>query len=532
MKKSLKFYLVLALVIVLSSSVVMAATYTVKTGDTLWKIADKQGVSTEDLAAANSLDNPNMIYEGQLLNLPSSKVTSDQSQPKYVFYLIGDGLGAAQRELTELYLQQTQHQNGQLLAMDQLPEGGINSTYCANTLITDSAAAGTALASGVKTNKGVIGQDVNGKDVKTLVEEAEEAGMATGIVTSTRLTHATPAVFASHNPDRNDENAIAQDYVDSGVDFFAGGGARYFLSKTAEKVKDSTGTTIKSKRTDDLDVFAEFEAQGYKTFYGEEGTKAFKNTDFTKVDKVLAPLTYSHLPYEVDRANLYPEMPSLSELASAAVDSLSQNEKGFFLMVEGGRIDHACHQNDAATAVQDVLAFDNVVKVALDFYNKHPEETLIVVVGDHETGGLGLGFDGQGYFMDTRPMQGAKVSIADVIAYNSDYAYDGDRDQFIKTVTEDLGLGQLTDSEMALLTKGMDDFDAGITYGYYKYDSASMAVTQIVSQRMNVNWTTTIHTGTMIPFTAKGVGADQFNGYIDNTDISRTLANIMHFDMK
>lgn len=153
-------------------------------------------------------------------------------QPKYVFYFIGDGLGASQRQFSEFFMREKQGNPDQKLLMNTFKIAGVNTTYAADTLITDSAAACTALASEIKTNKGVIGKDVNGKDVKTLVEAAEEYGMATGLVTTTRLTHATPAAFAAHNESRNNENDIADDYVTSTVDFFAGGGIRHFIPKS------------------------------------------------------------------------------------------------------------------------------------------------------------------------------------------------------------------------------------------------------------------------------------------------------------
>jgi alkaline phosphatase len=531
MKKSIKIILSLVLVLTLTSSIVFAQTYTVQEGDLLWKIADNFGVELDTLVEVNDIDNANLIYPGDELTIPGTETaTTATATPKYVFYFIGDGLGAAQRELAEMYLQEEQNDLSAQLVMNSFDEAGLNSTWCSDTLVTDSAAAGTALACGYKTNKGVISQDVDGNDLTTLVEEAEKAGMATGIITTTRITHATPAVFASHNIDRNDENAIAYDFLDSGVDFFAGGGARYFVPQDFEPIIDATGTTIKSKRTDDIDLMAEFSDLGYEVYYGEEGTTNFKNMDTSTVEKVFAPLTYSHMPYEIDRMNLYPELPSLAEMTELGIEVLEKDEDGFFIMIEGGRIDHACHANDAAATLYDTLAFDAAVGEAYDFYMAHPDETLIVVVGDHETGGLGLGFDLQGYFMDLSPLSEQTASVEDRLIYG-DLLYTGDRTAYMTMLGEEFGLTDLSDYEMALLTAGMDKSDEGITTGYYGNDSAAMAVTQIIASRINVNWTTTIHTGTMIPFTAQGVCADQFNGYIDNTDIALTLADILGFDL-
>lgn len=543
MKKPLRNLLIALLVLSLSSTLIFAQTVKVKEGDVLWKIARDNGVTVEELAEANNLHNKNLIHVGQELVIPTGEVEEettivtddpeDLSSPtkeiKYVFYFIGDGLGSAQREMAELYLQQTTGDLNSSLVMNTLEEAGINSTYCADTMITDSAAAGTALASGIKTNKGVIGQDENGNSVTTLIEEAEKAGLATGLISTTRITHATPAAFAAHNESRNNENDIAVDISESGVDFIAGGGSRYFVPQEFEPEVGPDGASVKSKREDDIDLFGELESDGYTTIYGADAATTFTNTDFTKEDKVCALLTYSHLPYEVDRANLYPEIPTLAEMTKAGIDVLSRDEDGFMVMVEGGRIDHACHANDAAGTLFDTLAFDDAVKVGLDFYNAHPDETLLIVVGDHETGGLGLGFDNAGYFLDMSLIEDAKVSIADKLMYDSAYAYEanGDRDGYIASLEGLFGLIDLTEDELAMIEKGMDNVDAEIGIGYYNANAAAMAVTQVVSQRMNLNWTTTIHTGTLIPFTLQGVGADEFGGYVDNTDIANTLAQLL-----
>lgn len=452
---------------------------------------------------------------------------ADQSTPKNVILLVGDGLGFSQRQITEYY-NMTVNGSTEKLVMNQLPESGINSTHAANTLIVDSAAAGTALASGVKTNNGVVGKDADLNDVKTLVELAEEAGQATGLVTTTRLTHATPAAFASHNESRGNENDIAYDYLDSGVDFFAGGGLRHFIPQNFPKDStDYAGNTIKSKRTDDKDLVKEFEKLGYTTFTGNAGADAFKTAKFEEGDKVFAAFTYTHLPYEIDRTNSYPELPSLADMTAQAIELLSQDKDGFFLMVEGGRIDHAAHANDLAGVVHDTLAFDAAVKEAHDFYMANPEDTLIIVVGDHETGGLGLGMDAQGYFVDVEAVKDVTASIEDQLMYGNDLSYAGDKAEFLKILADNYDLGDLTIAEGMTLDVAIRAEEVGQTAGYYRVSPVALTVAHILSDRANVNWTTTIHTGAAIPFTAGGVGADQFNGYIDNTDISKTLAELM-----
>lgn len=451
--------------------------------------------------------------------------------PKYVFYFIGDGLGASQRQFTEFFLRETTGDQSRKLLMNTFEVAGVNTTYCADTLITDSAAAGTALASGVKTNKGVVGQDVSGKNVTTLTEAARDKGMKTGLVTTTRLTHATPAAFAAHNPSRNNENEIAEDLLNSNVDFLAGGGIRHFIPQTLRIEKgDAVGSTIKSKRQDDKDLIQGFEKKGYTTFVGMAGAKEFNAADFSRQDKVFSAFTYTHLPYDIERRNQYPEVPSLSAMTGAAIKVLSKGDKGFFLMVEGGRIDHACHANDATGAIYDTLAFDEAIQTAFDFYQAHPKETLIVVVGDHETGGMGLGMDSMGYKLDMSALAAARVSVEDTLAYGSGQ-YKGDRIAYKTFLAESFALGNLSETEAARLEKAFDAADQGQTMGYYKVNPAALTAARLLSERANINWTTTIHTATMIPMSATGIGAAHFGGYKDNTEIARAMADLLGFTL-
>ncbi|WP_425446358.1 alkaline phosphatase [Dethiothermospora halolimnae] len=445
---------------------------------------------------------------------------SGEKSPKYVFYFVGDGLGASQRQFAEIFLQEKTGDKSKKLLINSLPVAGINTTYSSDSLITDSAAAGTALATGHKTNNKVISQTPDGRDLKTLVEGAEEKGMATGIITSTRLTHATPATFASHNESRYNANEIAEEYLDSGVEFFAGGGYRHFVPEGWKWGK--------SKREDSRNLLEEFSQKGYKVFESDNKTEDFRNYIPNKEDKVIATFDYSHLPYEIDRVNDN-KTPSLAEITQKGIDVLSKYKDGFFMMVEGGRIDHACHANDPVGAIHDTLAFDNAVKKAYDFYKKHPKETLIVVVGDHETGGMGLGF-GNGYFLDMKPLLNAKVSIADTVMGAYTNQFDNDREKYLKYISEKLRLNDLTESEKSEIEKAMDivdnkDEERAKVYG--GYDPVGMATAHVVSERANIQWTTYAHSGTQIPMSAVGVGAENFSGYKDNTEIAKTMARLL-----
>jgi len=434
-------------------------------------------------------------------------------QPKYVFLFIGDGMASSQRQLGEYLLRAKTGDPNNDLTMNKFPVAGMNTTYAANTLVTDSAAAGTALATGNKTNKGMIGQLPDGTAVKTLIEAARDQGLATGVISNMRLTHATPASFLAHNESRYNPNQIAEDIAASNVDFLAGGGYRYFVPQDSE---------LGSKRKDDKNLVNVFKDKGYKTFVNN--SEGFRNYEPQAGDKVFAPLTYSHLPYELDRN---PEkLPSLAEITRKGIDTLAKRENGFVMMVEGGRIDYAGHANGPATVARDILAFDEAITEAYEFYKKHPNETLIVVTGDHETGGLGLGFKND-YFLNIDELLPIKASIDSI-------PYEGNREETFAYIKNEFGLTNLTAKERAQIEKGMDLADAGkkpVDYMPGFMSPVRAAVAQVLSERAGVYWTTYAHTGTTVPLTAIGPGAELFGGYKDNTEVSRTMADLMGFKL-
>lgn len=453
--------------------------------------------------------------------IASSIMLSAASQaadaPKYILYMIGDGMSSAQRQIAEYYVQEQKNDANYHLAINSLPITGIITTQSSDSLVTDSAAAGTALATGVKTDNGVISFTPDGQKLTTLLEGAEENGWATGLVSTTRLTHATPAVFAAKNLSRDNENEIAVDFLDSGVDFFAGGGFRNFITGEG------------SKRKDDRNLVKEFEAEGYKTFIGKDSTSSFMKMSPKAGDKVFAAFTESHMPYEVDRINANINVPSLAEMTDKAIDLLAKDKDGFFLMVEGGRIDHAGHANDVAGNIHDTIAFDDAVKVALDFYNKHKDETLIVVVGDHETGGMGLGL-GKQYFMNLDRVASFKESIDDGLEHVYKKKLNQDRAAFYKHIAEKFDLNDLTVEEKAGIEKAMDfvDVDQKDTKNVWGgYDPVAMAVAHVTSKRAGVYWTSYAHTAVQLPVSAIGVTSANFGGFSDNTDVAKKLAKVM-----
>jgi len=286
---------------------------------------------------------------------------------KNVILLIGDGMGSAHRTAARLYAVG----RGGELAMDNLPEAGMARTWSTESVVTDSAAAGTALATGVKTFNKAIAVDPDKKPVPTILEKAQDAGKSVGLVTNVWLSHATPASFAAHNPERDDYLGITLDMFNHNVDVLLGGGEDYFLPVGTPGCYPDDGD-----RTDKRNLIEEAVASGYRHVCNE--------TDFQAVDaKTTDKLLGTFADYNMSR----PYAPSLAAMTEKAIAILSNNSEGFFLMVEGGQIDQAAHGNDALNTLGDVTTFDKAVEVALAFQAEHPD-TLVIVTADHATGGL------------------------------------------------------------------------------------------------------------------------------------------------
>ncbi|OJF75837.1 MAG: hypothetical protein BKP49_10270 [Treponema sp. CETP13] len=459
----------------------------------------------------------------------TSKQQESNTSAKNIILLIGDGMSAAQIETADAYLGA---QNGKMLdqlCFESFPHQGLTTTYANDRFITDSAAAGTAIATGHKTYCGAISVNEEHKSLKTILEYAQDKGKATGIITTTRVTHATPAVFLSHNKDRDAENDIAVEESTSNVDFLAGGGYRNFIGQ-------NNAYNLNSKRTDNQDLIENMKKAGYTAFISEEQTVAFNNYVPKKGEKIVGLFGSSHLDYAIDKTN----QPTLAQMTSKGLELLSKDSDGFFMMVEGGRIDHACHANDATSAIMDTLAFNDAVQVAIDFYNKNPEDTLIIVTGDHETGGLTLGFAGTYYESAFDKLHNQSISYENY-QYGKFQEYKDSHDATNATlndlrgdISKYFGLDNLTaDEETALsdalirsisgkVIKGSSEADY-LLYG--GYEPFIMQVTHIVNNRAGVAWTSYSHTAVPVATFAIGPDSNQINGMFDNTKVFDFMAN-------
>ena len=285
--------------------------------------------------------------------------------PKSVILLIGDGTGPQQFGLLMDWADAAGASPTQYERLSNEGVTGMLRTAPSNGPLTESAASATAFACGVSTANGRIATDPKGASLPTCLEDARARGKRTGLVTTTTITHATPACFAAHVTDRSDERDIAKQYVDGAVaDVLLGGGQKFFSAEVEKTAADKGYRIVR-----DRDELAAAPADG----------------------KLLGLFAMSHVPYLIDRdtedERKIVKAPTLTDMTRKALAILSKSEKGFFLMVEGGRIDHACHANDAPSALGELREFDDVIGVCAEFRRAHPD-TLVIVTADHETGGL------------------------------------------------------------------------------------------------------------------------------------------------
>lgn len=446
-------------------------------------------------------------------------VVAQAQQAKYVFYFIGDGMGLNQVNTTEMYLGEKQGRIGtEPLCFASFPVAGMVTTFSASNSITDSSAGGTALATGVKTYNGAIGVDANKERVMSVAERAKRAGKKVGVTTSVSIDHATPAAFYGHQPDRSMYYEIALQLPEAGFDFYAGSG---FLkpARTFDK-KDAPS------------IYPIFEQAGYTIARGLDEYKAKADGAGKMVLMQKEGANSSSLPYAIDRRE---GDLTLAQITESAIDFLSRdNKKGFFLMVEGGKIDWACHSNDPATMVKEVIDMDNAVRVAYEFYKKHPKETLIVITADHETGGLALG--NSNYTLNLKSLDCQKQSVDLLSRALTDLRKSkGNKatwEDVKALLTERMGFwGELTPTwEQEKMLR--DEFESSFVRNkvvfeeslYSKTEPLAAVAKKVLSQMSKLGWTTGSHSAEYVPVFAVGAGSKLFMGKMDNTDIPKRIA--------
>lgn len=443
-----------------------------------------------------------------------------EGRAKYVFYFIGDGMGVNQVNAAETYLGALQGRIGiEPLCFPSFPHSAFVNTQSATNGVTDSSAGGTALACGKKTKNGVEGMlKDQSTEITSIAKWAHDAGAAVGVTTSVSVDHATPAAFYAHVPDRNMYYEIGTFLGKSDFDFF--GGSDFLKPENPNGGDDLYTQTQKAGYTI---------ARGYKD-YQKKCKKADKMVLLQTEEASKA--NRSSIPYALDRGK---NDLTLSEITRAAINFLTKKQDtkdGFFLMVEGGKIDWACHANDLAF-IPELIDFDDAIKVAYEFYQQHPDETLIVVTADHETGGLVLGRGP--YELNLANVRCQKMSIEklgnELHKLHDKYGEKYNWDVVKSFLTDNMGFWKdvkVTEDQEKRLVRSFNNVMEGKGKDtktlYQKDDELAGTIKRVMSESSLVGWVSGGHSNGYVPAFAIGVGAEAFNGRIDNTQIAPAMA--------
>ena len=464
--------------------------------------------------------------------------------PKYVFVFIGDGMSYPQIQSAAYYtgkdaaeivdvVKKSENPSDspemKALSFYQFPVAGSASTYDATSFAPDSASTATSIFTGYKTHSSSINVDITKKiKYRTIAEQLrDQKKYKIGVISTVNLNHATPAATYAHQASRKSNYPIGQELVSSNFEYFAGGA----LMDPQDKNKDKTSIYDLAKNA------------GYKVCFDQKSAAALKNGDKALV--IAETLADSDsMSYDNDRKE---GEWALRDYVRKGIEVLD-NKTGFFMMVEGGKVDWACHANDARSSIADTLALSEAVEEAISFYNKHPKETLILVTADHETGGLTIGYAGTDYNLFFRTLDNQKISYA---KFDSDYvsAYKKNGTSFeavMKDVEKLFGLKMpgangsnkngglvLTDYELSRIktayekTIKNDKNRSQMEYDIYgTYEPLTITITHILNAKSGLGWTSNSHTGLPVPVFALGAGQEEFKGFYDNTEIYKKLAKL------
>ena len=464
--------------------------------------------------------------------------------PKYVFVFIGDGMSYPQIQSAAYYtgkdaagivdvVKKSENPSDspemKALSFYQFPIAGSASTYDATSFAPDSASTATSIFTGYKTHSSSINVDITKKiKYRTIAEQLrDQKKYKIGVISTVNLNHATPAATYAHQASRKSNYPIGQELVSSNFEYFAGGA----LMDPQDKNKDKTSIYDLAKNA------------GYKVCFDQKSAAALKNGDKALV--IAETLADSDsMSYDNDRKE---GEWALRDYVRKGIEVLD-NKTGFFMMVEGGKVDWACHANDARSSIADTLALSEAVEEAISFYNKHPKETLILVTADHETGGLTIGYAGTDYNLFFRTLDSQKISYA---KFDSDYvsAYKKNGTSFeavMKDVEKLFGLKMpgadgsnkngglvLTDYELSRIktayekTIKNDKNRSQMEYDIYgTYEPLTITITHILNAKSGLGWTSNSHTGLPVPVFALGAGQEEFKGFYDNTEIYKKLAKL------
>lgn len=502
-------------------------------------IAGVATVSASFMGLSNAKVNEQIMAstEGLQVANKTKLETSTGKIPKYIFLFIGDGMSYPQIQSAAYYLGANKSGGAvktEKLSFMNFPVAGSAQTYDSTSFCPDSASTATSISTGYKTYSGTINMDTSKTiQYETITEKLkEQLGYKIGVLTTVNLNHATPAAFYAHQASRKNYYEIAQEMVLSDFDYFAGGG---LLSPNG-------------KDNDKESIYDLAKASGYNVITTQSEAQKLTAEDGKAILVAEHLADSDSMPYEMDSAN---GEWNLADYVEKGIEVLD-NDNGFFMMVEGGKIDWACHANDAVASIHDTIALDEAVKEAIEFYNEHPDETLILVTGDHETGGLSIGFAGTDYDTYLNNLQNQRLSFS---KFDEEYVarYKEEKTAFenvLKDIQKEFGLIApsnvtsssnqnlvLTDYELSKLKAA---YERTLNVGssskkemtqeeyelYGTYEPLSVTITHVLNNKSGISFTSYAHTGLPVAVFAQGQGAELFEGYYDNTEIYHNLAQL------
>lgn len=456
----------------------------------------------------------NTLRSIMLTGACSAAMAANADAPKYVFYFIGDGMGIPEVTNAQLYNRNVL-KNEKPLLMTTFPVASMATTHSANSDVTDSAAAGTALATGVKTKNSMLGMAPDTTAVTSIAKVLFDEGYGIGIITSVAIDDATPGAFYTHVANRGQFYDTGRMLAESGYQFAAGAALR--------GTKDSKGNDNGL-----LDYFAE---NNVSISYGLD------NID-TSAERLLVLSPFHNernnsIGYAIDSI---PGAVTLPQLTRAGLDHLMRvSPDKFFMMVEGGEIDHAGHGNDGGTSVREVINMDEALQIAYDFYLQHPDETLIVVTADHETGGMSVGCAATGYSVQPQNAAAQKISkelfnefCKKKFESNEPFTW-ADMEQALRdklgfwtTVKLNPDEEESLKSMFAEIFEKHNDLEEKKTL-YGSYNQFVVRAFDILNYKSGFGWTTSCHTGAPVPVYAIGADCMLFSPLQDNTEIPRKI---------
>lgn len=425
--------------------------------------------------------------------------SSAAAEARNVILMIGDGMGPSQIGAARLYSDRLLGRELYMVAAMKRGRTAFLANETADATVTESAAAATQIATGVRATRGSISMDASGQTpLATVLELAKQARLGTGLVTTSRITDATPAAFAAHVANRSEEASVAAQELALGVDVLLGGGRQLFLP-------DTEGGARKDGRT----LTTEARRAGYAVVGSASELRDAPGA------RLLGLFSAREMAFEIDRARTVEAAePSLAQMTAKALDVLGRTPRGFFVMIEGGRIDHAAHLNDAAATIQEVLAFDQAVGVALEFQGRHPD-TLVLVAADHETGGMALighSKDSESYVgIDLLAIQKAEASFGRVL---DELGEAPAPEKIRQVVKKDLGV-EITEEEARLVA---DDVVHRLDPRNYDYPTVH-SLAFVLRPYLRVGWASQTHTASPLFAFASGPGSQRLLGFHHNTEL-------------